>query len=56
MPVLEAEKSGLENRLSTTMPAADIAEAGRRLKVLSEELAQLEERWLELSEALQQTP
>ncbi|TXI64035.1 MAG: ATP-binding cassette domain-containing protein, partial [Limnohabitans sp.] len=55
MPVLEAEKTGLEDRLSTALPATEIAEAGRRLKALSEELSQLEERWLELSEALQQT-
>ena len=54
MPMLEAEKTGLENRLSTALPATEIAEAGRRLKALGEELEQLEERWLELSQQLQQ--
>jgi ATP-binding cassette subfamily F protein 3 len=46
---LEQEKSGLEARLSTSLPPAEIAEAGRRLKAVTEELGSLEERWLELS-------
>ena len=53
MAAIEPEKSGLEARLSTPLSPADIAEAGRRLKALGEELEQLEERWLELSEQLQ---
>ena len=53
MATIEPEKTGLEARLSTPLSPADIAEAGRRLKVLGEELEQLEERWLELSEQLQ---
>ncbi len=46
---LEAEKSQLEQRLSSVLPPAEIAEAGRRLKGVTEELAALEERWLALS-------
>ena len=46
---LETEKSQLEQRLSSVLPPAEIAEAGRRLKGVTEELAALEERWLELS-------
>jgi ATP-binding cassette subfamily F protein 3 len=53
LPILEAEKNELEARLATALPATEIAEAGRRLKVLGEELEQLEERWLELSQQLQ---
>ena len=46
---LESEKEGLEARLATALPPAEIAEAGRRLKAVTDELASLEERWLELS-------
>ncbi|MFM8692575.1 MAG: ABC-F family ATP-binding cassette domain-containing protein [Limnohabitans sp.] len=53
LPRLQEEKSQLELRLSTAMPASDIAQAGRRLKVLGEELAQLEDRWLQLSEQIE---
>jgi ATP-binding cassette, subfamily F, member 3 len=53
IPAIEAEKTALEARLSTPLPAAEIAESGRRLKTLSEELEHLEERWLALSEELQ---
>ena len=51
---LEQEKSALEARLSTPLPPAEIAEAGRRLKSLGDELAQLEARWLELSSEIDQ--
>jgi ATP-binding cassette subfamily F protein 3 len=56
MGALNAEKANLEQRLATPLAPADIAEAGRRLKAASDEIATLEERWLELSgelEALQ---
>ncbi len=49
MAMLEAEKSALEARLSSALPPGEIAEAGRRLKAVTDELAQLEERWLALS-------
>ena len=35
------------------MSPADIAEAGRRLKALNDEMTTLEERWLELSQAIE---
>jgi len=54
MATIEPQKADLEQRLSGPMPPAEIAEAGRTLKALGEELEQLEERWLELSEQLQQ--
>lgn len=46
---LEAEKTALETKLSTPLPPAEIAEAGRRLKAVTDELGTLEERWLEIS-------
>jgi len=53
MAVIEKEKSTLEQQLSTPLPPAEIAEAGRQLKALTDEMASLEERWLELTEQLQ---
>jgi ATP-binding cassette subfamily F protein 3 len=35
------------------MPPAEMAEAGRRLKALAEEVSALEERWLELTHLLE---
>jgi ATP-binding cassette subfamily F protein 3 len=49
MAALEAEKSALEARLSQPLPPAEIADAGRRLKAIGDELATLEERWLALT-------
>ncbi|MDB5858082.1 MAG: transporter related protein [Ramlibacter sp.] len=49
MGSLEQEKAGLEARMATPLPAADIAETGRRLKAITDELAKLEERWLAVS-------
>jgi ATP-binding cassette subfamily F protein 3 len=53
MAVIDKEKQALEQQLSTPLPPADIAEAGRRLKALGDEMAALEERWMVLSEQLQ---
>jgi ATP-binding cassette subfamily F protein 3 len=53
MAKLEAEKTSLHDKLATPLPPADIAEAGKRLKVVEDELATLELRWLELSEAME---
>ena len=53
MAVIEQEKSDLEMQLSGPLPSTEIAEAGRRLKALSDEMAALEERWMWLSEKLQ---
>jgi ATP-binding cassette, subfamily F, member 3 len=55
MAAIEKEKSALEHQLSTPLPPAEIAEAGRRLKALSDEVAVLEERWLALTAQLEAT-
>jgi ATP-binding cassette subfamily F protein 3 len=47
------EKASLEARLANPLPASEIAEAGKRLKTLNEEIGQLEERWLALSDRLE---
>jgi ATP-binding cassette, subfamily F, member 3 len=53
MAELEADKATLEGRLATGLPPAEIAQAGKRLKVVADELHALEERWLELSGQLE---
>lgn len=57
MATLSDEKTALESRLSTPgdlpLAPADIAETGKRLKAVSDELQQCEDRWLELTEALE---
>ena len=53
MAELNAEKAALENRLMQTLPPAEIAEAGKRLKQVSDEIDTLEERWLSLNEELE---
>ncbi len=50
---LNTEKSALEARMSTPLPAADIADCGKRLKALADELQSLEDRWLALSDELE---
>ncbi|CAN5429524.1 ATP-binding cassette domain-containing protein [soil metagenome] len=47
------EKAQLETRLAQTLPAAEIADAGKRLKLVNDEIARLEERWLALSDQLE---
>ena len=54
MAQLGAEKAALEEKLATPLPPADIAEAGKRLEAVDDELDACEERWLELSEAIEQ--
>ncbi|WP_374521469.1 ATP-binding cassette domain-containing protein [Hydrogenophaga sp.] len=53
MAALNAEKAALENRLTQALAPAEIAESGKRLKAVSDELDELEMRWLELSEAIE---
>ena len=50
----EAEKNRLEALLSTPISPADMADAGRRLKALADEVTGLEERWLELTSLLEE--
>jgi ATP-binding cassette subfamily F protein 3 len=52
MATLEAEKTALHDKLATPLPPAEIPEAGKRLKAVEDELAELEVRWLELTEAM----
>jgi ATP-binding cassette subfamily F protein 3 len=52
MGSLESEKTALHDKLATPLPPSEIAEAGKRLKVVEDELAALELRWLELTEAM----
>ncbi|HWP11429.1 MAG TPA: ABC transporter, partial [Ramlibacter sp.] len=49
MAVLHADKTTLEARMATALPPAEIAQAGKRLKAVGDELHALEERWLALS-------
>jgi ATP-binding cassette subfamily F protein 3 len=49
MAALHAEKAALEARLSSAQPASEIAETGRQLQRVSDELAIQEEEWLSLS-------
>jgi ATP-binding cassette subfamily F protein 3 len=53
MATLESEKTALHEKLAKPLPPADIAEAGKRLKAVEDELAGLELRWLELTEAME---
>ena len=55
MAVLNGEGASLEGRLATNPHPSEIAEIGRSLKVVGDELAQLEDRWLELSSRLETT-
>jgi len=52
MAALETEKTALHDKLATPRPPPEIAEAGKRLKAVEDELAALELRWLELTEAM----
>jgi ATP-binding cassette subfamily F protein 3 len=54
MASIEAEKTRLEALLSTPISPADMADAGRRLKALADEVTRLEERWLELTSLLEE--
>ena len=53
LEALNAEQAQLNERLMGNLPPAELAEMGKRLKAIDTELAEREERWLELSEALQ---
>ncbi len=50
----QAEQLELERRLGSTTAPQDLAEYGRKLKVLLLEIERLEERWLELGQAIEQ--
>ena len=48
-----AEKSSLESLLTTSKFAAEIAQAGKRLKAIDQDLGRLEERWLALADQIE---
>ena len=54
MASIEAEKTSLEALLTTPVSPAEMADAGRRLKALADEVTGLEERWLELTSLLEE--
>ncbi len=49
MAQLNADKSALEARLSSALPRGEIADAGKKLKAVNDELHTLEERWIAIS-------
>ena len=53
MAQLNADKDKFEASLAANPSPAEIAEAGRRLKTVSQELDTLEERWLALGEQIE---
>jgi ATP-binding cassette subfamily F protein 3 len=53
MAAASTERTTLEARMSQPLPSAEIAEAGKRLKALNDEIGRLEERWLALSDQLE---
>jgi ATP-binding cassette subfamily F protein 3 len=46
MAQLQSDKAGLEAKLLEPISPSDIAEIGKKLKVINDELASLEEKWL----------
>ena len=53
LAVLNHEGEELENRLSKQLAPADLAQAGKRLKTVQQEIEALEARWLELSQEIE---
>ncbi|WP_414708833.1 hypothetical protein [Roseateles sp.] len=53
MGVLAEEKAALEQQLADGAAASAIAEIGRRLKAIGDELEAAEMRWLELGEQIE---
>ena len=54
MASIEVEKNRLEALLTTPVSPAEMADAGRRLKALADEVATLEERWLTITSLLEE--
>ncbi|MDO5625516.1 MAG: ATP-binding cassette domain-containing protein [Pseudomonadota bacterium] len=53
MATLQAEQTALHARMSEALPPPELADAGRRLKAVDDELAEVEERWLNLTGELE---
>ena len=56
MVVVEGLAFGIffEERLLQALPPPEIADCGRRLKACSDEIEMLEEKWLDVSTALEE--
>jgi ATP-binding cassette subfamily F protein 3 len=53
MAALQAEKTALEAKLAGGLSVEAIAETGKQIQHLSDELAREEEKWMELSEQIE---
>lgn len=53
MAQLQSEKTGLEAKLLEPISPSDIAETGKKLKVINDDLGSLEEKWLELTSEIE---
>lgn len=53
MQSLNTERDSLQTALTTITAPAEIAQAGKRLKAIDNEIGTLEERWLELTEQIE---
>ena len=53
LAALNHEGKDLENRLSKPLQPADLAQAGKRLKSVQQEIEALEARWMELSQEIE---
>jgi ATP-binding cassette, subfamily F, member 3 len=53
LATLNHEGKDLENRLSKPLQPADLAQAGKRLKTVQQEIETLEARWMELSQEIE---
>ncbi|NIC42759.1 ABC-F family ATP-binding cassette domain-containing protein [Aquabacterium sp. A08] len=53
LATLQAEQAGLHARLQGNLTPAELAEAGKRLKALDDDLAETEERWLEVAAVME---
>ena len=53
MAQLQSDKTGLEAKLLEPISPSDIAETGKKLKVINDELNSLEERWLGLTSEIE---
>ena len=55
MQTLEAQRNDLHALMANKLPAAELAEKGKVLKQIDQELPALEARWLELTGHLEST-
>ncbi|HRH04445.1 MAG TPA: ATP-binding cassette domain-containing protein, partial [Burkholderiaceae bacterium] len=53
LAALNHEGKDLENRLAKPLQPADLAQAGKRLKTVQQEIEALEAKWLELSQEIE---